>query len=364
MTEKTENIEEILAKAKNEAISPDDALALLEEIDSPQGLNDLFRVASEVRDQDAGPRFKFDGFIGTITPCQINPPCWFCGRAAGKKDAFSSPLSIEEIKAGARLIADSGVKMVEIGGGTMQRGAGEKVIAAVKAVKAVAPGMDIWVNVGPSLSKEDLLILKELDVKEVCSSLEVYNPELFARIKPGDSIDARMKLAEEINSTGLGLTSVMMVGVGATNEEYVKHLFWLRRFENLSHLPITGFRPVPGTPLEKKKMALSIEVAKVGAVARLVHRKIDISFGGIMNDPQLLPLWIMAGANRAIHMGPHIHRSGGWSRAALPPEIITKNMGEMEFRNFLPFTIRMVEKTGLRPIPELSDPQEIAEVKL
>ncbi len=364
MTGKTENIEEILAKAEKQAISPDEALALLEEINSPQDLNDLFRVASEVRDKNADPRFKFDGFIGTITPCQINPPCRFCGRSAGKKDAFSNPLSIEEIQTGARLIADSGVKMVEIGGGTMPGGAGEKVIAAVKAVKSVAPDIEIWVNVGPSLSKEDLLILKELGVKEVCSSLEVYNPEVFARIKPSDSIDARIKLAEEINRTGLGLTSVMMVGVGSTHEEYVKHLFWLRSFENLSHLPITGFRPVPETPLEKKKMALSIEVAKVGAVARLVHREIDISFGGIMNDPQLLPLWVMAGANRAIHMGPHIHRSGGWSRATLPPEIITKTVGKIEYRNFLPFTTRMVENTGLRPDPDLPESHEIAEAKL
>ena len=337
---------DVLEEAKNREITKEEALLLLKEINTTQKLNELFEVASKVRDEEAKPIFKFDGFIGTITPCNTNPPCKYCSRSSGR-ETFSEPLTIEEIKTGAKLISETGVKRVELGGGTMPGGAGDRVIETVEAVRVVAPTLDIWINVGPSLSKDDLIQLKKLGVKEVCSSLETYNPEVFAEVKPGDSREARIRLAEEIDEVGLGLKSVMMVGIGGTSEDYVDYIFWLKGFKNLTHFPITGFRPISGTPLEKHKAALSIEVAKIGAVARLVHRKVDISFGGIMNDPQLLPLWIMAGANRAIHMGPHWHRGGKWSWRDHLPEIVVKTIGNMEFNNMLPLTTRIVKKMGM-----------------
>ena len=341
--------ENVLKNAESTEITKEEALYLFKEANSIEKLTKLFEVASEVRDENKGRVFKFDGFIGSITPCTIDPPCKYCGRASKSRgSSFSAPLTFEEIQIGAKLIAETGVKRVELGGGTVLDGAGDRVIEAVNAVKSTAPMIDIWVNVGPSLSRDALVRLKELEVKEVCSSVETYNPTVFAEVKPGDSREARMKLAREINDVGLGLKSVMMVGIGSTYEDYVDYMFWLKDFKNLSHFPITGFRPGgPGTPLEDRKIALSVEVAKVGAVARLVLRKVDISFGGMMNDPQLLPLWIMAGANRAIHMGPHWHRQRNWSDQRHSSEIITETIGDMEFSNKLPLTTRIAKSMGM-----------------
>lgn len=191
--------------------------------------------------------------------------------------------------------------------------------------------------------------LKGLGVTEVCSSLETFNPAVFTEVKPGDNFDARVKLAKEINDVGLGLTSVMMVGIGSSYEDYVNYIFWLKGFQNISHFPITGFRPVPGTPMENHPVASPLEVARVGAVARLVLRKIDLSFGGIMNDPRLLPLWVMAGANRAIHLGPHVHRPkpGSLFSLRLSNEVAVKVVGKIEFVNMLPLTVRIVKEMGM-----------------
>jgi len=328
MRKKEDDFEKVLRKAEKESISSQEALVILNEVNTTQRLIMLFEVASKVRDENVGKVFKFDGFMGPITPCDIDPPCTYCGRAAkNKSELFSDLLTIEEIKCGAKLIAESGAKRVEIGGGTILKGAGSEVINAVEAIKSVAPILEIWLNFGPSLSKVDLLKLKELGVKEVCSSLEVHNPELFSEIKPGDSMTARKKLANEINEVGLGLTSVMMVGVGSSYKDYVDYMFWLNNFKNLSHCVITGFNPIPGAPLGGKEVALSSEVAKVAAVARLVNRNVDISFGGMMNDPHILPLWIIAGANRAIHMGVHVNRKSKFSWSKKLPEVITKTVG-------------------------------------
>jgi len=347
---KSDKFEKVLEKAEQKSISSDEALLLLNEANTAQRLAMLFEVASRVRDKNVGKVFKFDGFMGTITNCMISPPCKFCSRSAkGGKESFSNPLTIDEIKLGAKLISEAGVKRVEIGGGTILNGAGDRVIEAVEAIRSVTPKLDIWVNVGPSLSKEDLLVMKELGVKEVCSSLEVYNSKLFSKIKPGDSIEARKKLASEINEVGLGVKSVMMVGIGGSYKDYVDYMFWLNNFENLTHCPITGFNPMPGTPLEDREIALSSEVAKVGAVLRLINRNVDISFGGMMNNPQFLPLWIMAGANRAIHMGVHVSRKSKWSWSKHSSEVIVRTIGDIEFSNMLPLTTRIVKGMGMEP---------------
>lgn len=224
-----EVITDVLRSAESDGISETEALQLLKGIRTTSEFSELARVASKVRDEEVGPLFKFDGFMGSLTPCNMNPPCKYCSRSAGNRPDFADrTLTIDEVELGARLIAETGTKRVEIGGGTSREGAGEKIISAVQAIRKVS-SMDIWVNVGPSLTREDLIKLKELGVKEVASSLETINPEVFREAKPGDSLEARMKLAEEINEVGLGLNSVIMVGLGSSYEDYVKHIFWLKK---------------------------------------------------------------------------------------------------------------------------------------
>jgi len=327
--------------------NPENVLNLLKKCKTIEKFLELAKFASKVRDEEVGTIFKFDGFIGPITQCTTDPPCKYCSRSAGEHaDSFDRPLTVEEVELAAKLMKDCGVKRVELGGGTLWDGAGEKVIEAVKAVRK-ASSMDIWVNVGPALNTNDLSKLKELGVKEVCSSLETINAEVFREAKPGDDLEARMKLAEEINRIGLGLTSVMMVGIGSSYEDYVKHIFWLKRFENLRHVCITGLIPNPGTPFQNKQIANPFEVAKVGAVARLVLRTPDISFGGIMNEPRLLPLWLMSGANRAIHLGAHAHRRWTQHFAGVFVERFVERHGDLEFVNMLPITTRIVREMGM-----------------
>lgn len=345
MAADTRDLNQILDKAITDTPSEDEALLLFQEVNTPERFLNLAETASMVRYKEAGPAFKFDGFIGTITKCDTDPPCKYCRRSvSGEADHFSNCLSGKEIEIAAQLMEDAGIKMVELGGGTLSNGAAEKVKDAVKAVKRVS-GLDIWVNVGPALNFNDLLELKDMGVKEVCSSLETINHAVFQEAKPGDDFDARKKLAQDIDASGMGLMSVMMVGLGSNYQDYVSHLFWLKSFKNLSHVGITGFNPIPGTPFEHRPMANPFEVAKAGAIARLILRTCDISLGGMMNDPRLLPLSVMAGANRTIHLGAHAHKLGAWHMRH--PGTVSKVIGDIEFINMLPLTTRLVKESGM-----------------
>jgi len=333
----------VLAKAVKEGISREEALLLLEEAKTIDRHLKLFRAASHVRENEVGNIFKFDGFIGAITPCTTSPPCMYCGRSA-RLESFSNVLTPNDVAIGAQLIEATGTRRVEVGGGTLWSGADNLVLEAVRAVRN-ATNLEVWVNVGPCLSTRALEELRSLGVTEVCSSLETINEKVFKEVKPGDSFHARMEFAKTIKEVGLKLNSVMMVGIGSSHEDYVNHIFWLKEV-GVDHFCITGFNPIPGTPLETRMPAASYEVAKVIAVSRLVLRKADIGIGGIMNDPQLLPLAVMAGANRAIHLGAHVHRPGRWTKGYRFVE--SKQLNNLEFVNLLPLTVRIVRGMGMR----------------
>jgi len=333
----------VLAKAVKEGISREEALLLLEEAKTIDRYLKLFRAASYVRENEVGNIFKFDGFIGVITPCTTSPPCLYCRRSA-RPESFSDVLTPDEVAIGAQLIEATGTRRVEVGGGTLWSGADNLVLEAVRAVRN-ATNLEVWVNVGPCLSRRALEELKSLGATEVCSSLETINEKVFKEVKPGDNLHARMEFAKTIKEVGLKLVSVMMVGIGSSYEDYVNHIFWLKEV-SVDHFCITGFNPIPGTPLETRMPATSYEVAKVTAVSRLVLRKADIGIGGIMNDPQLLPLAVMAGANRAIHLGAHVHRPGVWAQRYRSVE--SKQFNNLEFVNLLPLTVRIVRGMGMR----------------
>ncbi|RLG84853.1 MAG: hypothetical protein DRO39_07000, partial [Thermoprotei archaeon] len=159
----------VLRKALRDPLGREEALYILRKVSSWDRFLELCRVASRVRDDEVGPVFKFDAFIGSITPCTTNPPCRYCSRSTGRSPVLEKPLTPEEIKIGARFAAEKGCRRVEIGGGTLWEGAGPYVMRAVEAVKRAAPGLEIWVNVGPALTREDLVKLKDLGVSEVCS---------------------------------------------------------------------------------------------------------------------------------------------------------------------------------------------------
>ena len=334
--------EESLSKAVKEGVSREEALFLLEETKTIDRYLELFRAASYVRESEVGNVFKFDGFIGTITSCTTSPPCIYCGRSASP-ESFSNILTPDEVALATKLIEATGTRRVELGGGTLWSGADSLVLEAVRAVRSAA-NLEVWVNVGPCLSRKALEELKSLGVVEVCSSLETINENIFRKVKPGDDIHTRMKFAKTIKDIGLKLSSVMMVGIGSSYEDYINHIFWLKEI-GVDHFAITGFNPLPGTPLETHMPATSYEVAKVIAISRLVLRRVDISIGGIMNDPQLLPLAIMAGANRAIHLGVHVHRPGRWTQRYKCAE--SKQFNGLEFVNLLPLTARIVRGMGM-----------------
>ncbi len=342
-------LSDLLKLGKEGRLGKSEALKILKLVRDYMDLIKLLNVASEVRDEVVGRIYKFEAFMSPLTRCTTDPPCKFCRRSAGYR---REPLTPEEIRWGAEKVGSTGIKRLEIGGGTpWEGGAGEVVIRAVNIIKEVVPSIKIRVNVGPALSKDDLIKLRDLGVEEVSSNFETMNEEVFYNIKPGDDLRARIKLAKEIDEVGLKLSTTIMVGIGSTYEDYVNHIFWLKEnIKNLGRVSVTVLRPIKGTPMESVPAGSIMEALKVGALTRLVLRDIDLSFGGIMNDPRLLPLRILAGDNREVHLSVMVHRVGTWERPSISPsESIVITEGKLRFVNNLPLVTRIVKELGMKP---------------
>lgn len=285
--------EKILEDAYLGEITPETALILLNESKDPEKALLLFKAASLKRDEKIGKELWWSAGISAVLPCNIQPRCNYCTFFA--KLEFPVDLIVKTVK----IIESFGIKQVHLSGGTdIQHGYDAEIIGMVEEIRK-ASAIDLEVNLGPSISRETIKRLRELKVTSITSSLESFNEKLFKEAKPGDSLEKRKELLQSAQEEGLLIRSMMMVGLGESNEDRINHLFYLRGFKNFCNLNFSRFNPFPGIPFSNHERCSPWEVARTVAVARLVlpSAELGLAAGNDMDD---LPLWYLAGGGNKI----------------------------------------------------------------
>jgi len=340
--------DEILNKAREQEISPEEAIYLFEETNSIDRFLNLLQCASYVRDQQKGREFKLWVHVpSTTVGCITNPPCRYCGisRAMRKGRPGHSPATPEQLAAIAGVAEELGFEGVQPGGGCTGLN-GRDAVEDTKIIKQVT-NLKVYANYGYDMSEENILKLKELEIDRIGAQLEFVHPEMFYKIKPGDNLDKRKEVLQLIKKHNVGLDSGLMIGVGESFQDRVDGFFYLKGFKNLVRTSICGFMPIPGTPMEKYLPATSMDIAVTLAIMRLILRDVDIE-GTFGRDDQL-QLWIAAGTNiRLIHgLFRPAGRGKNHQKSFFQAETIPVVDG-FEFANLLPFYIRMIEQAGMR----------------
>ncbi len=340
--------EKILEEAKNREITKEEALYLFKNTDNTEKFLSLLKTASYVRDQNLGRRFKLWVHIpSTTTGCITNPACRYCWNSSRIKGMRSvnksaSPAEIAKI---AKIAEEIGFEGVQPGGGCTGK-MGKDAIRDAEIIKENT-NLKVYVNYGYDMCEESILKLKSLGVERIGCQLEVINPEIFYRIKPGDNLDKRKEIMEIIEKHNVGLDSGIMIGVGESYQDRVDAIFYLKKFKNLKRTSVCGFLPIPGTPMESELPATTRDIAITIAIMRLVFRDIDIE-GSFGRDEQL-QLWIMAGTNiRLVHgMFRPKDTGDGFKKDPFRAKVldVTDNF---RFINLLPFYLKMIEEAGLK----------------
>lgn len=292
--------DKLLEKARNGEITEEISLQLLEGSRELQNALKLFALASEVRDDALGKDLYWTAGISRVIPCKIVPRCRYCTYYA------RSEFPPEKLAKAAKKLEELGLKQLHLSGGSNLQGYDKEIIEMVQAVREVS-NIDVEVNLGCSFSPETVRRLKSMNMLSITSSLETINEDVFKDAKPGDSLEMKKRLMETCEREGVPIRSMILIGLGESNEDRIRHLFYIRQFTQLSHLNFSRFMPYQDTAYKDHPRCSPWEVARVIAVARLIMPNVHLGLaaGNTMDD---IPLWLMAGGGNQVGAA-HVSRT-------------------------------------------------------
>lgn len=337
---------EILNKAEKEQITQDEAVSLFFQTENYSRAQELFKTAGWVRDNELGTTFKWSGGMPNVLPCTLDPHCKHC--PYWLKDNNPVPLSIEEIFDSVKYIRSHGIREYNLSAGTVSGGNGREIVQIVRTLRAECdPDSRITLNCGAALSEDTIKELKELGVTRITVALETVNAELFRQTKPGDSLEAKMRLVEMIRDAGLELGSGLLAGLSvepSRYKDYVDFMFYLKQFNNLRSVYVSRFYPHKGIPMENHPRCSAMEGARIIAIMRLILRDTNIGPAAGWNYDDI-PLWVMAGGgNRIGGVGaiPEYRRKINWRI-----HTAREYRGRLIFHNTIESTSKLLQELGM-----------------
>ena len=328
-------IDEILNKAKQgQELSDEEFLELLN-ISNENDLKKLFTTACEIRDNQSN-EIKLTSTVHITNKCQIQPRCEYCGFAEetsskGYYNAFYK--SDEEILNAVKSIQEAHIPRVSCSGGYGYKG--KQAVNACKIVKENT-NLEILINVGGDLTEESINNLAKLGADTICCNLETINEDIFYKRKPGDSLEQRILTCQRICDAGIGLSSGLLLGLGESVEDRIKHLRYLDNFKTLEEIPIMGFNPYDDTPMADYPPFPLIEQLKMVAVTRIMYPEIRITMPTPTVGPENIEYSLNAGANNLATVIADNY----------PHEV--KGVGSPEYGNYSK-VVNVIEKLGLIP---------------
>ena len=321
----------ILEKSKKRPIDREEALYILQNTEDEESANQLYEAAVYVREHELGKVFKLVGGVASVLMCNLEPNCIYCPYW---RDSEKRQLSTEEIVKAVGYIRSHGIKDFHLSGGTTLGSEGLDVLHIVEAIsEAGFDDVEIDVNCGAAMSLDTLKKLKALRVKKVSAVFETLNPSVFSKMKPGDSLEAKKKLALLIGEAGLGFGTGILAGLSPQEtkyQDYVDFLFEVKGYPHLTSLYVSKFYPFDTIALQGHPACPDDEATRVIALTRLVLRNINISGAqGWMKSKLASPL--EAGAGNAVN-GIHITRTPAYyDHSKLGSEFTYKD--NMEYKN-------------------------------
>lgn len=313
---------------------------------------DILETAAGIRDEQ-GKTITLTSTIHITNRCCITPKCAYCGFAAGTSPAgYYHPFfkSDEEILEAARVIEDSGIPRVSCSGAHGY--GGEQAVTAARIVKENT-SLKVLVNVGSDLTREALEKLASYQTDTVCCNLETTNRHLFSRVKPGETLGRRIKTCEMISAGGLELSSGLLIGLGESHRDRLNHLKFLKHFRSLGEIPIMGFNPYPGTPMEHHPVCPLREQMITIAVARILFPDIRITVPTPTIGPENVMYSLRAGADNLAtvipdHYPHHVVGVGSPACGSLNDVLnVIADMGLMaEIRTHAPGREKEVQAAG------------------
>ncbi len=295
----------------------------------------ILEAASELR-ESRNRTIKLTSTVHLTNICKITPKCKYCGFASGtSRDGYYHPFfkSHQEILKAVQAVEKSGIPRVSCSGAHGYQG--QHAVDASRIVKENT-ALELLVNVGTDLNRKSLEEMSEYGTDTICCNLETVNLQLFNHLKPGERLADRIKICNMIGEANLELSSGLLIGLGESYQDRVNHLFFLKELKNLGEIPIMGFNPYQGTPLENHPPCSLQEQMKTIAITRLMYPDLRITVPTPTIGPENVKFSLLAGADNLATVIPENYPSD------------VKGVGSPTYGNFKQ-VLSCVNKMGLTP---------------
>lgn len=263
----------------------------------------IFEAASELRNSKI-KRIKLTSTVHLTNLCKITPKCKYCGFAAKTSSEgyyYSFSKTEDEILMAAQSVEKAGIPRVSCSGAHGYNG--HHAVRAARIVKENT-NLELLVNVGSDLNQESMKRLADCQIDTVCCNLETINIKLFNQLKPGEKLKERLMTCKMVNDAGIELSSGLLIGIGESYLDRVNHLFFLKEFPTLGEVPIMGFNPYLGTPMENHPPCSLIEQMKTIAITRLIFNDLRITVPTPTIGPENVKFSLIAGADNVATVIP------------------------------------------------------------
>ncbi|MEJ5258111.1 MAG: [FeFe] hydrogenase H-cluster radical SAM maturase HydE [Fervidobacterium sp.] len=226
---------------------------------------EIFRTADEIRRKYVGDEVYLRAIIEFSNYCSQH--CLYCGLRAENKNLTRYRMSVEEIVARAKLIAQMGIKTVVLQSGEDPYYTTEMMCDIIKQIKEL--DVAITLSIGER-TFEEYRIWKELGADRYLMRHETASPELYAKLHPGDTFENRKAHLYEIKRLGYETGAGFMVGLpGQTPYDLALDLAFLKEID-ADMIGIGPYIPNPDTPLKDANGGDLKTTLRMVALARIV----------------------------------------------------------------------------------------------
>ncbi len=246
----------------------------------------------EIREKYLGKRIYLAAHIHMITPCNLDPRCKYCSLSSRFENirAERDVLTIDEIMKNIKKVEEiKEISSIILVGGSDLNGQDEIILDIIKMARNIT-NMEIEIDVGAPLKIETLETLKDYNVT-VYSAIETINSELFKDAKPGDSLDLRIELLDNLEKLNMNIGTIVM-NMG-NEKDFYDSIEFLKKYKNLKYLYFSTFKPVKGTPWENKKPANIEDTIKFIEYSRYIFPDKHIALADVEIEGGSISPWIL-----------------------------------------------------------------------
>jgi len=223
-------VEFVLKKALDgETLTRGDLVRLLRPLEADRPL--IRAAARQMRRRWTGDLIFTYGFVYLSTWCRND--CRFCAYRRTNENALRYRKSLAEVVAASKLLADSGVNLIDLTMGedpaTDDPGYIDEMALMIQRVKE-ATGLPVMISPG-TVSEAALKKFRAAGADWYACYQETHNPELFARLRQGQSYEVRRQSKLAAAAAGLQVEEGALCGVGETDEDLADSILAMRELK-------------------------------------------------------------------------------------------------------------------------------------